>query len=750
MVPLGKVVQKGYQAVAGKANRAKYVKKTNIKSDKAKEHVERKVTTYEKMSQTILRRQYHTSPTLHKYKHLMNKAEKAGFPWISKAEEAQEMLYVSKKAVVKEHQLHMVNQTRNLPVANKIHKQLEDNGHVIVHGAPGSGKTEQIIIATQGRVREFDLKQEFIKDYAAANNIKEDAAWDKYNSLKHEETQWLVSNSRRIVRDLLKDPNPVVLFDEFDLGVSANLNDTEAKTAEQIVKMANYLKSKGKKVVFVLHDQGLNNLHLIKALEKKGFLAEEKEVVKSVFLNEKEQHHLLESFGFEEQDIAEIIEQTQGQPAVYLEYMKYVSKVFKGEECPLYKPTPESFLADAKKVLTKNFRVVKKNVSTRETMDLLEKIARGKISLKNNEVTDNSGALMGTGMIGTRGNGGGVILSPLSQEVILGEVAPKHSDAELIEKHNARLREQHFNERKYVIIKAEDIKDGFSGPIRVLEAIVWMAKTCGAVEIHPRVVEGIDVASPVDPKALDARLSELKSEVVNRLKPLALPAERDSIEHLSWTNSASTVSELIDNATKVVPVFTDLLNGIRKRTGCIISAGKNMEHMIKTELSLEAKVNKWTSVGEVSVEQAVKSINDSIRATVIAKDFNQLKDALEACVALAKEKGIDIVFSNKFEEDYKSGYVGVHAKAYMKVDHTDGSRIENMGEIQFHVEDIYDGTEDSTKETAHLYYKIDGTFIPAYVVSASYGTQKALYAKALEEALKKSGLGADDKAKIDK
>jgi hypothetical protein len=191
-----------------------------------------------------------------------------------------------------------------------------------------------------------------------------------------------------------------------------------------------------------------------------------------------------------------------------------------------------------------------------------------------------------------------------------------------------------------------------------------------------------------------------KERIIRHLSTVPFPEERQVVASMEWSNSATSADQLVSHANQVVGPFLSILHGTAEKSGSRIFCGEGNAFLLKNRESLERKVRVWSSVGG-KPENMIRKINDQIRGTVICVNITQLKDAISQFQDLVGKQGWEIVFSNKFKENYPSGYVGVHCKLKMKFVTPEGEKIEMLGEVQFHLEQIHDGTLSSPKETAH-------------------------------------------------
>jgi hypothetical protein len=177
----------------------------------------------------------------------------------------------------------------------------------------------------------------------------------------------------------------------------------------------------------------------------------------------------------------------------------------------------------------------------------------------------------------------------------------------------------------------------------------------------------------------------------------------------TWQNSAKSVDELLEDEKAGAGIFLDLAEQIAKASGGTAHFGPGNINITKSRASIFDKVSRITNETGSVEAYAIGQIEDGVRGTISFKTPQELKKGLEAfksqLIALGLEADISNIWKNEF--DY-SGYLDVDAKIRIKLP-SEGPNSEPryvMGEIQFHLEDFYDGGKDCVVSRAHKVYEI--------------------------------------------
>lgn len=170
-----------------------------------------------------------------------------------------------------------------------------------------------------------------------------------------------------------------------------------------------------------------------------------------------------------------------------------------------------------------------------------------------------------------------------------------------------------------------------------------------------------------------------------------------------WENSAESIEQLLEHEQLGGEKFLFLAESIIQNSGGKAFFGPNNINLTKSRESIESKIKRSVATSGCTPEYAIKHIDDGIRGTITFKTPKELKKGLEEFIELSKKRGWEIDSSNIWtsEDDY-SGYVDVDFRIKIPLD--DEKVI--MAELQFHLEDFYDGTEQSVVSRAHKIYEI--------------------------------------------
>lgn len=589
--------------------------------------------------------------------------------------------------------------TQQFSVVKSVRERLSERGCAIVYGAPGSGKTEQMSIACGKPYAVFDLRQEFY-EYCLGKALKEEERtagrvfssgeveefdnkfWDSwksgYEDRKTEELAWLRDNYDTIRGSLIGNKESVVILDEVDL-VRGELEGPALKSALLIADLAKDLQEAGKKILITLHRAGVDQPKLMEYFVEKDLLVSPGDVVKTNFLSLREQYSACYAMGFSEVDAKRAIKHTEGVPGAYLHMLK------RAEANMGYYPTYEEFIIDAHHQLEKNYRAVKKT-SPLEVIALLGKMSRNHaLDVEKEGVSvETRQALLDTGLVFLCGKK--LIMPEAVRLVIVNQV--DHSD-------------NLSTVTKYELITgiskpvAFAKKNGNSSAEMIYGRTVHTVAKLGGGKILrmkdsspiivPSVLSLLHMIHGSEKKAAAAFL-----DITGRL-----PEERTTTDHLLWRNTASSVDELLTMAHSLKEPFLAVLEASCGGVGEVYT-GPAHRFLFKHKASLERKVALWSAESGIPESKAIATLNDSIRATVILHDLKGMKSAIESFYKIAEEKGWKVVFSDKFKENYESGYVAVHAKVLIP-----GEFGAVMGEVQFHLKDIHDGSTESIKELSH-------------------------------------------------
>jgi len=200
-----------------------------------------------------------------------------------------------------------------------------------------------------------------------------------------------------------------------------------------------------------------------------------------------------------------------------------------------------------------------------------------------------------------------------------------------------------------------------------------------------------------------------QKEIIREKLGQIYPKDTEAMGSYFWKNTAKTVEDLLEHAKQGIPHFKAFLEGIATALEGKTYFGEGDEHIVKTRDSIKDKVKRFiiqqAGYGNTVSEQiATMLINDSLRGTIIVNDIPQ---CLKVLAMLRNECAIvkyDLVFSNKFEDDYKNGYIGIHAKVVYKYTFS-GQERSVVSEVQIHFNAIENGTPFCPSQVTHSIYE---------------------------------------------
>lgn len=296
-----------------------------------------------------------------------------------------------------------------LRVVNEIQTQIKTTSYLIIFGAPGSGKTEQLEMALSEQPYQiFDLRNSFISAYANEHHITDPKELDKlkkieYAKLKAHERHWLHHEKDKIIQDLKKNSAHIIIFDEFDLWVEANPTKDELESAKIVLHIA---KNIGKTAIFILHDNGLNSQELQNEFAQKLHI-NTSQVISTGYFTEEEEDYLLQGTALTTAEKVYYKTWTLGDPSGYLTILENLAK-HQTEAFQL-----ATLKAAAMTTVQKVYKVIKTTAPSSAV--ILHQIASGKSAISDyDQKTLNH--LLGTGLIGLKN--GLYVMPPLVKEEI--------------------------------------------------------------------------------------------------------------------------------------------------------------------------------------------------------------------------------------------------------------------------------------------------------------------------------------------
>ena len=222
-----------------------------------------------------------------------------------------------------------------LDVSFEIWCNVKIRGTTVIYGTQGSGKTEQMLLALKGeKIKVFNLQQEFLEDYYREYGIDDfeerlliRSRYPSEDSLQTLEYGWLNKKNIQIVEELLSSDAEVIVFDDFDLTVTKELNPHKLSTLLSITSMAKRIRNHGKKVIFLLHDASLKSSLFWDELSQQFELCKQ-DVIKTRFLNMDEEFYLLDYTDLSDEDKVCYQKWASGAPSAYLKLIEFVTESF--------------------------------------------------------------------------------------------------------------------------------------------------------------------------------------------------------------------------------------------------------------------------------------------------------------------------------------------------------------------------------------------------------------------------------------
>jgi hypothetical protein len=568
-----------------------------------------------------------------------------------------------------------------LPVVIAIKKALKIHGACIVHGAPGTGKSEQIRLAVKDPTT-FDLKKRFLTSYFELHEStgqEQEHLWrESYYELKGHELKWLQDNYESIKKGLLESSSDTILLDEFDLVNTPSLEGEALEIAELIANLAQELQKEGKKVVLVLHEQGLGSSSFLESLNEKGIIKGPGAMVQTDFISAEDQEAILELMKLSTEEKLKALGYVQGAPGAYV---KFLQRLEQGEPV---EQKYKDFLIEAHSTIIDNLAVMEKIYP--EIYTTLLAISSSSLQQRLRELNeipaDKKQELLKTRMVGNVD--GKLVLPFLVCDVLQDQAIRK--DVGVLQ----------LNRKILKLLEEEQLTDKVAQNLRM--AAHHADKYAGSHSLI--LLEGVQGVIPNKASLVREAWKERKEIIARKINlEKDYQTERSSSAHLSWINDASTITELHNSALEVKSEFLAMVAATCQESGVHSFHGDANQFLIKNQESMNRKASLWVGNG-ADFLGALKKLNDTIRTTFIANNIDEMRQAIHIFTKESRKRGYEIVFSNKFKEDYSSGYVGIHAKVYLKTPNT-GKRI--MGEVQFHFLQVHDGTNESIKEMSHRF-----------------------------------------------
>lgn len=207
-----------------------------------------------------------------------------------------------------------------------------------------------------------------------------------------------------------------------------------------------------------------------------------------------------------------------------------------------------------------------------------------------------------------------------------------------------------------------------------------------------------------------------------------------------WKNSATTIDDLLQDARLMAPSFKADFEYIAAITGAETYFGTDDQHIVKARESLASKVQRDAKSLQITEEEAIGKISDTLRGTLIVDDIFQIASVIAEIIHYVDYKDGQVIFKNLWKEDRKQdGYVGIHAKMLLPIWPIENSAEQRyiITEMQIHFRSIEDGTDQCAKEREHIVYEHirSENYDPATLTAAS----RLLYLTAMQEIIDSLG-----------
>lgn len=286
---------------------------------------------------------------------------------------------------------------KRLRVVQELESRLGKEAVVVIFGAPGSGKTEQMELALQNRAYTlFDLRNTFLNAYFEKNNIVDAQAQadikKKYDSLKNGEAEWISSQKEQIIKTLAAKKENIIVFDEFDMGKSFIAGSPGVKSAETVIEIAKKVREAKprKKVIFIIHEEGLGSEDIARAM-KNSFAIDplETKVIRTGYITPAEEKMLLAHSSLSDKEKTAFMKLMQGHPSAYLPLIKKMAKIEQKDF------TYQDLVENAKTTIKKVYAVMEKIQPG--LIPVFKEIAQGNFA----NVAANKLALINSGFVNT-------------------------------------------------------------------------------------------------------------------------------------------------------------------------------------------------------------------------------------------------------------------------------------------------------------------------------------------------------------
>lgn len=174
-----------------------------------------------------------------------------------------------------------------------------------------------------------------------------------------------------------------------------------------------------------------------------------------------------------------------------------------------------------------------------------------------------------------------------------------------------------------------------------------------------------------------------------------------------WTNSASSKDELLQDEITASQSFLEVCTQVAEEIGATPHFGPNNVNITKSPKSIQEKIDRIMTETSASEAYAVSYIEDGVRGTLSFRTPEELKNGVLAFAKILELKGWEFDLTNIWENEFDySGYLDIDAKIRIPLPSQTDSPRYIMAEIQFHLDDFYDGRSDCVVSRAHKIYEV--------------------------------------------
>jgi hypothetical protein len=218
-----------------------------------------------------------------------------------------------------------------------------------------------------------------------------------------------------------------------------------------------------------------------------------------------------------------------------------------------------------------------------------------------------------------------------------------------------------------------------------------------------RYNEKIDAFVPISTETFQNHLHKHKEQIAKAIGTI-YPLDDETTK--AWVNSAKNMEELLIDAQLASEIVKDIsLDTASDVKAVFVSFGKDKSCLIKKESSIYEKMRRYSRLLSIPVEDVLPIVNDSVRGSIITDNIHNLLQAVGVFRAKAESQGIKVAFKNLWQRT-QGAYGSIHAKLYIPLTNKNSNETRYvLGEIQFHLRAIFNGSSQSPKEKQHILYE---------------------------------------------